>query len=144
MKQEVTLENNLLPPKNKVVCPVCLKHKNNKCFVFNKLLNQSVCHQCNKKKGNNKFYDPNWKIKNQRVSKWSLSNQEKSLLITTKLQQGKTYEQAKNRVNYCESVLSKNKSRKYFEDKRAEENLINQKENNKEMNKKLVEGLNGI
>jgi hypothetical protein len=139
MEKEVTLENNLLPPNKRYTCVDCLKSYTS---IEHCKDGKERCYRCKRKMVTNKFYDPNWKIRNQRVSKWSISNQEKSLLITTKMQQGKSYEQAKNKVNYCEKVLSTNKSRKYFEEKTNEMNLIKQKESNKEMNKRLIEGLN--
>jgi hypothetical protein len=99
------------------------------------------CKRCKKKMVTNKWYDPNWKIKNQYVGRYNMSAQEKSLLMTNKIKSGLNPYIAKRQVNLCMKQLDKNRRRKYVEDKLSLEKQKIEKENKIEQSKKFLEGL---
>jgi len=144
MQQEV-LDNKEVEfeskPSNKMECPRCHKHKNKKCFIFNKVLNLTICKSCNKSVGTNKFYNPDWKKNKNFISKTSMSNTEKQFAIINLQRQGLSLFQAKNRVFGDIRVMRGCQSKKTQQDATSVENLAIKEKTSKELNKKLAEGL---
>jgi len=62
--------------KQKKVCNKCNRHLNLKCFVYNPVIKEKVCHQCDKRIGHNIFYEPKIKGAKIRIKKkfWNFTS----------------------------------------------------------------------
>jgi hypothetical protein len=134
MKQEVQLEEKLI----REGCFDCKKpYKHLEVCRDGKLR----CKRCKKKMVTNKWYDPNWRTKNQFVGKFNMSGQEKSILIEQKIKKGATLSQTKRQVNIDVLHLKKLRCRKYYEDRENIERQKLEKENKIEESKRFLAGL---
>jgi len=126
--------SELEPPKQRYECFDC---KNTYIHIEQCKDGKQRCKRCKKKMVTNKFYNPNWKIQNQFVGKFNMSNQERSLLIAEKIKKGMSLNQAKKQVNMDILQLKKNKCKKYYEEKYN----LEKKRLEKELNKEFLKGL---
>lgn len=99
------------------------------------------CKRCKKKMVTNKWYNPNWRTKNQFVGRFNMSSQEKSILITQKIKKGMTPSQAKRQVNIDALQLKKLRCKNYYEEKQNIERQKMEREDKIEQNKKFLDGL---
>src|SRR5690606_18680647 len=113
--------------KEKKECPKCHRKLRTRCFVINKVTGESICKTCDKRVGSNKWYItiPN-KFRRNKVGKYSLGNEEIDLIKQTK-----GFRVLKRLTNHLDR-------RKKFS---QAEKLNNPKK--EDLNKKLIEGLNG-
>lgn len=109
-------------------CPNCKRKLRTRCFVFNRVVKEEICRTCDKKIGSNPFYTK----KKETIGKYNMTATEKKVLANKKgwkavnseclgLQKIKKRESKRKRL-----------SRRRFKIKESE---------NKELNKKFVEGL---
>jgi hypothetical protein len=127
-------------PKKKLKCPKCNRMLNTNCFVFNRVLKESVCHQCNKKIGTNPFYNQNYGKKNNFVGIKNLSTQEYRMLIKKYTDRGMCYNLAKNRVDYDLSIVRHQKVKKVEPQATSVQNLAIRKID-RTKTKELIKGL---
>jgi len=127
--------------KLKKRCPRCNKVKRTKCFVYNRLLKMDVCRMCNKSIGSNKFYIPLKERKKYIISKYGMSDQEKSIMIKKAMHQGMDFKRACKKVNREIYGLRTMRKRKY----QQRRELYNKKKNgiiqNKNKQKEFLKGL---
>lgn len=123
-----------------VKCECCLKlHKK---IVLSKDGKKKLCKNCKKKEVTNKWYVPYEKRKeNGIIGNYNFTSAEKNTLHRNFMNQGLSYEMAWKKVNTSERILrwSKRMNRiNYYKNlkKQREQNM-----ENKEMNKKFLEGL---
>jgi hypothetical protein len=116
MEQEVIQEKREIEfitiPNNKLLCPRCKRHLNTNCFIFNRVLKEQVCHQCNKSVGTNPFYNPSYGKRREFVGIRNFSIQEREMLIQKYINKGLNYQTAKNKVEYDLRIISNQRTTK--------------------------------
>jgi hypothetical protein len=137
-ENEVVFE--LLPPNIKYECPRCKRRKSNKCFVYNKVLNERICNQCNRSVGTNPFYNPDYGKSKEFVGIKNFSNQEKYMLIKKYTNKGFSYLESKKKVEFDLSVVRHQKINKIEPQAISVQNLAI-RQGKSELNKNLVKGL---
>ena len=117
---------------NKKKCPECGRTLRTKNFVLNKLKGL-VCKQCDKRIGNNKWFNPKKDRRNEKIGKFNMTTEEKKALART----GHSWKEINGTCKYMKGAkIRKNKE---SWNKKKEENMnIKLEELNK---KKLIEGL---
>lgn len=118
-------------PKKK--CEECPRIVRTSKLIKNRLTGQLLCSICNKRIGSNKFYNPKPSNRYQRISNFSITENEKKVLM-----RGKSKEQIRK---LCVSLGSMRRKSKYIKGKKQEANLNNQIKN-RELGRKFLEGLN--
>lgn len=115
----------------KYTCSECGRLLRSRCFIYNRVIKNRICRQCDKRIGTNIFYEPNIKGEKKKTKKYcrnksrNFKNDEKEFLTKKNLKNGLTYEESKIKI------------KNFIEDLRR----INRKEKKEDLNKKLIEGL---
>jgi hypothetical protein len=125
------VENTIIS-KDKARCPECKRILRLKHFVYNRKTKTNICTQCDKRIGNNIWYDPMRKGLD-RVSKYGMSTEEKKLLVKN----GKSWKEVNGDCKYMKG-LKKRKNREFWNKVNESKKNILQEEQKKI---KLIEGL---
>jgi hypothetical protein len=127
--------------KRKLICPICNQKKRNKCFIFNRIKNETICRKCNRTIGSNIFYVPFTERKKDFIGKFSMSNEERRRLYGQLIRQGMNPEEAGRKISFTINYMKGNYFRKKGL-KKIKELREQKKKQMKELNKKkFLEGL---
>jgi len=124
----------------KMICPICKRKLRVRSFVWNPLVKEKVCKQCDRRIGHNKFYI-NPIDKKDYIGKYTINSLEKKRLFQKYRRMGNTVKNSwrlvRRRINQLKGV--KRASHYYKRKQELKEDKIKQKE--RELNLKLIEGL---